>query len=208
VVAAHPDDETLGVGGLIATLTVSGKRVDVVSVSDGGAAYSGLSHLEQGRLERVRRFELSKAARVLGVTETISLGLPDGELDEHEAWLADRITTILQDYPAGVWCAANWRGDGHPDHEAVGRATLFAARRTGAVLFEYPIWMWHWALPNDAAVPWSRARSVTLEKSAFERKQLAAQSFRSQFTIFAGRSPVLPPFVMRRLLAVGEVVFC
>jgi hypothetical protein len=37
VVAPHPDDETLGLGGTIAALTVAGVPVEVVSVSDGGA---------------------------------------------------------------------------------------------------------------------------------------------------------------------------
>ncbi len=209
VVAAHPDDETLGLGGMIAMLTACGVRVDVVSVSDGEAAYPGLSHLGREHLECTRRSELSKAADVLGVNEVVRLGLPDGGVDEHEAWLADQLSTILKNQPTGVWCAANWRGDGHPDHEAVGRASLFAARRAGAVLLEYPIWMWHWAVPDDTAVPWRCARSVPLTGSAVERKQLAAQSFRSQFTAPAGQgSPVLPPFVMRRLLEVGEVVFC
>jgi LmbE family N-acetylglucosaminyl deacetylase len=209
VVAAHPDDETLGLGGMIAVLTSVGVRVDVVSVSDGGAAYPGLAHLERKRLERTRRDELSKAADVLGVKDIVRLGLPDGGLSDHEAWLADQLRRILRKRPAGVWCAANWRGDGHPDHEAVGRASLFAARRTGAVLLDYPIWMWHWAVPDDSAVPWPRARRVSLTSSSVERKQLAGQSFRSQFAISAGHgSPVLPSHVIKRLLAVGEVVFC
>jgi hypothetical protein len=49
---------------------------------------------------------------------------------------------------------------------------------------------------------------VPLTRVAAGRKQLAAQSFRTQFapvTLSAG--PMLPPFVLRRLLAVGEVVF-
>jgi hypothetical protein len=50
------------------------------------------------------------------------------------------------------------RGDGHPDHEAVGRAARSAARRTDAILLEYPIWMWHWAFTDDFAVSWSRAQ--------------------------------------------------
>ncbi len=75
------------------------------------------------------------------------LGLPDGKLAENESRLADVLTDILAARPAGTWCAATWRGDGHPDHEAVGRAAAVAASRTGAVLLEYPIWMWHWLIP-------------------------------------------------------------
>jgi LmbE family N-acetylglucosaminyl deacetylase len=104
----------------------------------------GLSAVGRNRLECIRRFELRRAAGILGVSEMTCLGLPDGELSDHEAWLADALTAILRQRRAGVWCAATWRGDGHLDHEAVGRAAVFAARRAGAVLLEYPIWMWHW----------------------------------------------------------------
>ena len=209
VVAPHPDDETLGLGGTIAALTVAGVPVEVVSVSDGGAAYAGLSAVGRSRLECIRRFELHRAAGILGVSEMTCLGLPDGELSDHEAWLANALTAILRRRRAGVWCAATWRGDGHPDHEAVGRAAVFAARRASAVLLEYPIWMWHWARPGDAAVPWERAHAAPLTRSDIDRKRRAAQSFRSQFEASDRRgAPVLPPCVLRRLLSVGEVVFC
>jgi LmbE family N-acetylglucosaminyl deacetylase len=207
VLAAHPDDETLGLGGTISALTAAGARVDLVSVSDGGAAYPGWSHRKRKRLERTRRLELRKAAEVLGVSETICLGLPDGEISDHQAWLGNELTAILRQRRPGVWCAATWRGDGHPDHEALGSAALAAARRTRAVLLEYPIWMWHWARPDDTAVPWQRAHTVPLTRSDIDRKQSAAQSFRSQFNPPDNNAAVLPPFVMRRLLAVGEVVF-
>ena len=157
---------------------------------------------------RTRRAELRRAVDILGLPAPIRLGLPDGELGAHESRLTGLLDAILEDRPAGTWCAATWRGDGHPDHEAVGRAAATAAARTGAVLVEYPVWMWHWAVPDDAAVPWHRARSVPLSRAAVGRKQLAAQCFRSQFdTPTPHVGPVLPPFVLRRLLAVGEVVF-
>ncbi len=145
VVAAHPDDETLGFGAALATLAQSGVRVQVVAASDGGASHPGLDRRD---LERARRAELHDAMRVLGVPAPICLGMPDGELGGHEERLADRLTEMLAARPGTPWIAATWRGDGHPDHEAVGRAAAVAAQRSGAVLLEYPIWMWHWATPG------------------------------------------------------------
>lgn len=208
VVAAHPDDETLGLGGMIAALTACGVHVEVVLVSDGGAAYSTLSKVQRRCLEHLRRLEFTKAAGILGVDETICLGLPDGEIAQHQAWLANQLHTILMQRPPGVWCAATWRGDGHPDHEGVGRAARSATGCAGAVLLEYPIWMWHWALPDDFVVPWPSAHSVPLTQSDIKRKRAAVACFRSQLTPPDGHGPpVLPSFVTRRLLAVGEVVF-
>lgn len=208
VVGAHPDDETLGFGGAVASLAGSGVPVQIVSASDGGAAFPDASPLQRNRLEKTRRGELHEAAALLGALPPISLGLPDGEIAEHEQRLADLLSGILATRPPGTWCAATWRGDGHPDHEAVGRAAAVAAQRTGVVLVEYPVWMWHWALPNDGAVPWQRGYSVPLTASALQRKVAAAQCFHSQFTPPSpGADPVLPPYVLPRLLAVGEVVF-
>jgi LmbE family N-acetylglucosaminyl deacetylase len=118
------------------------------------------------------------------------------------------LTEILAARPGGTWCAATWRGDGHPDHEAVGRAAAVAAARTGAQLLEYPVWMWHWAHPDDSAIPWHRAYRVSLTRAAMLRKHVAAQVFRSQLEPAApDAAPVIPAAVLRRLLAVGEVVF-
>lgn len=208
VVAPHPDDETLGFGATMALLARRGIDVRVVSVSDGGAAHEDVTPLDRLRLERIRSAELRKATRILGVGEPISLALPDGELAGHQDALADLLTGILQECPPGTWCVTTWRGDGHPDHEAVGRAAAAAVQRTAAVLLEYPVWMWHWAKPGDTAVPWDRALVVPLTAFAVGRKQAAAQCFRSQFLPPApGACPVLPPFVLPRLLAVGEMVF-
>ncbi|WP_372510163.1 PIG-L deacetylase family protein [Mycolicibacterium pyrenivorans] len=144
----------------------------------------------------------------MGVHAPLCLGLPDGQIAERDERLADLVTEILATKPPGTWCAATWRGDGHPDHEAVGRAAAVAAERTGAVLLEYPVWMWHWARPDDGAVPWHRASAAPLTRFAVERKNVAAQAFRSQLVPPApGVDPVLPPYVLSRLMAVGEVVF-
>jgi LmbE family N-acetylglucosaminyl deacetylase len=207
VVAAHPDDETLGMGATIAQLVAEGVDVRVVSVSDGGAADPDATPWEQTRLEATRRHELRRAAEILKIPRPVSLGLPDGQLADHEDRLADLLADILDTTGAPPWCAATWRGDGHPDHEAVGRAAATACARTGATLLEYPIWMWHWAAPSDAAVPWEQARSVAVSGRAIARKRLAAQCFRSQFQPGVTGAPVLPRFVLPRLLAVGELVF-
>jgi LmbE family N-acetylglucosaminyl deacetylase len=162
VVAPHPDDETLGLGATIATLCGAGVDVQVVSVSDGEAAYPELDHTSRMELKALRRIEVRQSMRLLGARDPIRLGMPDGELAAHEPELTDRISSVLADLPTGSWCATTWRGDGHPDHEAVGRAAASAASATGATLVEYPVWMWHWARPDDPAVPWERAQcSVT-----------------------------------------------
>lgn len=208
VVAPHPDDETLGFGATAALLKSRGVDVSVVSVTDGGAAIPDLSRLEQIWLERDRRDELRIALSMLGLGEPTFLGLPDGELWSRETELADLLTDVLEAGPKATWCAATWRGDGHPDHGAVGRCAAAATARSGAELLEYPVWMWHWARPDDDAVPWDRLSMAPLDPAAMARKRRAANAFRTQLRPYeAGMDAILPSFVLQRLFTVGEAVF-
>lgn len=212
VVSPHPDDETLGLGAMATQLTALGVDVQVVSVSDGGAAQSDGTVSDRLRMATIRRYELGRAASLLNVPSPISLGFPDGALADHEDALTDMLAEILAGGGPATWCAATWRGDGHPDHEAVGRAASAACARAGATLLEYPVLMWHWAHVTDPAVPWGRACSVPAPSWAMGRKRRAAQCYRSQLEpTDAESSPTLPGFVLARLLAVGaaigEVVF-
>jgi len=209
VVAAHPDDETLGFGAAASTLAGRGARVRVVVVTDGSASQPGMTPKQRRRLAQQRRHELRTAAKVLGLPEPIWFGLPDGDVSAYERTLTDLLTGVLAERPGRTWCAANWRGDGHPDHEAVGRAAAQASLRSDAVLIEYPVWMWHWATPDDAAVPWDGLRVMPMAENAVGLKAAAAQCYRSQLEARStGGPPVLPPFVLQRLLTVREVVFC
>ena len=102
-----------------------------------------------------------------------------------------------------------WRSDGHPDHEAAGRAAVHRTSTCGAKLVEVPIWMWHWAAPEDGRVPWSRARRVFLDSALHARKQSAVAAYSSQIEAdpSTGRGPVLPATALARLLRPFEVVF-
>jgi LmbE family N-acetylglucosaminyl deacetylase len=208
VVAPHPDDETLGFGATAALARSLGIDVTVVVVTDGGGSVPGLSRLERTWLEKDRRAELRKATEILGLGEAICLGMPDGGLTAGEAELTERLTEIVAAKPTGTWCAATWRGDGHPDHEAVGRSAATVADRTGATLLEYPVWMWHWARPDDGAVPWHRMVKSPQDRAAVARKRRAVAVFESQLVPYEpDMDVVLPPFVLQRLFAMGEAAF-
>jgi LmbE family N-acetylglucosaminyl deacetylase len=207
VVAPHPDDETLGFGATASLLKSRGVDVTVVSVTDGGGSVPGLSPRERRWLERDRRAELRAALTILGLGEPVGLGLPDGELTDREGELTALLADIVKASPTGTWCAASWRGDGHPDHEAVGRSAAAAVARTDATLLEFPVWMWHWAKPADEAVPWHRMSMAPRDLAATARKQRAASVFESQVKPYeVDVDVVLPPFVLQRLFAVGEAV--
>lgn len=205
LVAAHPDDETLGLGATAAMLSGRGVTVQLVTVTDGEAAYPD-DRRGPKELAKVRQEELVAAAVRLGLPRPIFLRIPDGEVTSHEQRLVTKLGAVLAGFERGTWCAATWRGDGHPDHEATGRAAAAAAKTADAVFLEYPIWMWHWATPDDPAVPWHRARRVPVTALGQATKTAALQCFSSQLD--AGDAPaVLTPEVVQRQMAVGEIVF-
>ncbi|OLR92967.1 PIG-L deacetylase family protein [Actinokineospora bangkokensis] len=202
VVAPHPDDEVLGAGGLMA---LAGS-VHLVAVTDGEASHPGSTVLAPRELAAVRARESEAALDVLGVDARVDrLGMPDGGIDEDALAAA-----LVERLPAGGWCAATWRGDGHPDHEAVGRAAARACAEVGARLLEFPVWAWHWSRPDDHRVPWSAGLRVDLPPAVAEAKRRAVREFATQVEPLgpdAADAAILPPPVLARLTRGFEVVF-
>ncbi len=108
VFAPHPDDETLGCGGTLAQLSQS-SAVRVVLVTDG----SGAGALPPGH-DRVRLEEFRQALGVLGISDFISLGQPDGDFTV-SASLLDRLAEIIDDFRPD-WVFLPSPLDYHRDH--------------------------------------------------------------------------------------------
>lgn len=209
VVAPHPDDETLGVGGLMARCAGLGISVEVVAVTDGEGSHPAVPGLARSDLVDTRAGERERALAELGVTALpVRLGLPDGDVAANETMLVSAVENILRASPESTWCIAPFRRDGHPDHDATGRACAKACNATGARLIWYPIWMWHWARPEEPIVPWVRARSVTLTDVEHAAKLAAIEQFRSQIdSPDADRPPVLGAHVLEHWTRTTETVF-
>ena len=143
VVAAHPDDETLGAGLITADLARRAWEVDIVTLTRGENSHPQSSTTTPEQRAGMRAQEAALAARILSPSIRLHPGdFGDGDLTgQHEAL----VTTIVDIIGDGrhTLLLAPWRHDGHPDHEAAGRAAAAAAVRTGALLGEYPIWFWH-----------------------------------------------------------------
>ncbi|MBV9660820.1 MAG: PIG-L family deacetylase, partial [Acidimicrobiales bacterium] len=165
VVAPHPDDEILGAGGTTARLCRLGAGVDLVAVTDGEHSHPGFDRY----LRIVRPLETLAAAGRLGIDfGSISrLRHPDGQVDETK--LVGQLTARIR--PGDV-VLAPWSSDGHPDHDAVGRAAETACARAGADLVAYLVWAWHWASPED--LPWEKALRVDLDDLAAAKRGAAA----------------------------------
>ncbi|WP_353940665.1 PIG-L family deacetylase [Streptomyces sp. HUAS MG91] len=194
VVAAHPDDEVLGFGGTIAALHSVGTPVHTLCLTDGEASHGAIGPRDASALKDRRRGELRAALAELGAhSAPAHAGLPDTALDRCEDEAARHIGALLDDAGAAL-LVAPWSNDLHSDHEAAGRAARSAARRSGVTLWSYPVWMWHWAHPQDPRVPWHRAAVLPLSPRALDRKKAALARFTSQLEPRGDHlPPVLPP---------------
>jgi len=179
VVAAHPDDESLGAGGLMARATGLGVPVHLVVATNGDASHPESTTMTREDLVLVRRSELLKAVQMVAPFATVDfLDLPDGELREHRDALAAHLESLR--VGVGTLVAAPWRQDGHGDHEVAGAVSARVARAAGAQLLEYPVWMWHWAQPGGEEVPWSRFVTLRLEDDERSAKDMAIAAHESQ----------------------------
>ena len=178
VVAAHPDDETLGAGGLIHQLASAGRPVTVLIATDGERSHPDSPTHPPPVLAALRRIEVLAAVGDLAPDAQVELlGLPDGELAAHAAELDQHVAAHVT---AGTLLVATWRGDGHPDHAAVGNVAAAVAARTGGTLWEYPIWAWHWADPLADSVFGDGLRRVRLTGAARAAKRSALARHVSQ----------------------------
>lgn len=179
VVAAHPDDESLGAGGLIARAAASGVPVVVVVATNGDASHPQSPTMTRAALAAVRRAELVQAVEIIAPGAAVDfLDLPDGELRAHERRLSAHLESLQPAH--GTLLVAPWRRDGHGDHEVAGAVTARVAQASGAQLLEYPIWMWHWSNPDDATVPWTQFVTLTLDAAEQQGKARAIACHLSQ----------------------------
>lgn len=209
VLAAHPDDESLGAGGLLARCSGQGIPVTVVVATDGEASHPGSPTCSPTELAAVRRKELVEAVDLVAPgAALVFLGLPDGGLREHRTSLHQGLTGALTLAGAArstrdpgapgtpgapgapgasgqALLCAPWRGDGHRDHRIAGEVAAVVAAAQGARLLEYPVWWWHWATP-DAPVGSDAMRALALSPGERADKAQAVAAHRSQVEPLSG----------------------
>jgi LmbE family N-acetylglucosaminyl deacetylase len=138
-VTAHPDDESLGMGGVLAKYAAEGVEVSILAATRGerGRYRHGEDHPGEQELGRIREAELRAAARELGAKAVTFLDYLDRDLDRADPrdavgkianhLRASRPQVVVTFGPDGAY--------GHPDHIAISQyttAAITAAAATGA----------------------------------------------------------------------------
>ena len=160
VLAAHPDDESLGCGGAVLTHFATGDRVGVVFVTSGEG---GLATYAVDEARRVREEEARAAAAVLGFASVEFLRLPDGSLADDPVGLASMLRPLVDGIDVVY---APHPDEDHADHAALGRVV---GDLSGGEAFGYEIW-----------TPVARPDRIVDISPVMDRKLEAVRCYRCQ----------------------------
>lgn len=146
ILAPHPDDESLGCGGLIAAASAAGLAPVVAVLTDGAGSHPGSRSHPPAVLAALRAQEARQALALLGVarSDMFLLGYPDTRLPAHGPdfeTAVQKLAWIALGQGCGV-VVSPWRYDPHCDHEAAAEMAAELVGRTGLALRHYPVWAW------------------------------------------------------------------
>ncbi len=215
-VCAHPDDSEFGFGATVARLTSEGAEVTYVVVTDGSQGGEDPS-IPDPELAITREAEQRAAAAVLGVREVCFLGLPDGRVVADVALRGLIVREIRRVRPQLVLTQSPARalvsgriGVDHPDHLAVGEATLQAVYPDARNPRAFRELLQEGLEPVRVEEVWIAAPQTgdhLVDVSGFVDKKLEALScHRSQIDNASSARPrsALERFIRERLAAQGE----
>ena len=124
-VFAHPDDESMGMGGTLAKYSAEGVETHLVCASHGERGWFGLEEQNPGLsgLGQIRTRELENAVEELGMKSLHFLGYIDGEVDlaPHAEIIGKIVTHLRRIQPQVVVTFPPDGNYGHPDHIAIGQ---------------------------------------------------------------------------------------
>lgn len=123
IIAAHPDDEVLGMGATIKKLSKKRHEIHLCVVTDGASA-----QYQDKKMIKIRKDACIASGKILGINDFSFLGFPDAKLDSiPQLEINKKIEKIiLKIKPDIVYTISD--GDNSKDHEKVFESALVAAR--------------------------------------------------------------------------------
>lgn len=129
IIAAHPDDEVLGMGGTIAKYASKGDDIALLIVTDGSSSQYR-DHVNLTEIIEAKKKETQDCADILGIKHIFYGGLPDMRLDSTpHVEINSAIETVINEFKPSV-VFTHFIGDVNKDHQCVYESTLVACRPT------------------------------------------------------------------------------
>lgn len=193
VISPHPDDESLGTGGLIVLTRRHHQHATVILVTDGAASHLNSKKYPRERLIQTRRSELREAARLmgLGTHQLCELGLPDAAAPT-KGPVFDQAVGTISNIVAAAQAASlfvTWKFDPHCDHKAAALLAEQVRRQHPHLkLWAYPIWGWHLSPSAQLATPTPTGKRLAIDQ-VIEQKRAAIRAHKSQMGALISDDP-------------------
>ena len=190
VLCAHPDDEVFGLGGTIAKYAKEGKKVTTIIFSYGERA---LPLLKEEEVIKIRQNESLAAAKIIGTSRTLFLGLKEGKIEKANKANIEVLKSIVkQTNPTRIFTHS--MDDPHVDHRQVHnlvRNILHSVNYKGEV---YAFELWNPLTIRKRGAP----RLYVDITETFKLKMEAIRKFETQKV--QGRWPLTPAVVLRAVI--------
>lgn len=189
VVAPHPDDAELGMGGAIVKMIRQGLRVGILDLTNGEPTPHGSPE--------IRAAETLAASQALGVTWRENLGLPNRQLEATLAARQQLATVFRRVRPR--WLFAPYWVDAHPDHlaatELIEAARFWAKLTKSEMPYEpfHPQRVYHYYCVHLKLTP--QPAFILDISDVWEAKQRALEAYHSQ--LIRGREHMNPSLIER-----------
>jgi LmbE family N-acetylglucosaminyl deacetylase len=188
-VMAHPDDVDFGLAGTVATWTDAGVAVTYCIVTSGDAG--GFDpDVPRSEIAGIRQAEQRAAAAVVGVSDVRFLGYPDGQVEVSLDLRRDIARVIREVRPQRLISQSPERHmarlpASHPDHLAVGEATLCALYPDSRNPFAFMDSLGDleaWTVPETWVMAMERVNHYVDVTDVFDRKKAALTEHKSQMS--------------------------
>lgn len=178
ILAPHPDDETIGCGGLITRLCNEGNPPYVIIMTGGGGSLDGHAEIKEEEIIKARRQLTLNSAKELGLPESNIhfLDFKDGSIGKRSQLEMDRLRELIEDLkPDNILVPHS--GEGWPDHLTVREIGMQIAKECSygsPNVIEYCVWMWYYNVWN---LDWQNSRKVKLTPAERKAKLRAVNEY-------------------------------
>lgn len=175
VIAAHPDDEVLGVGGTIAKLSAAGVECHLLIVTDGSSSqYRDSDHLHE--IIEAKKLETKGCADLLGFKSIHYGELPDMKLDKTPHIAINQVIEKVIDEVQPDTVFTHFWGDVNRDHQEIYHSTLVAVRpMMGQVVRE----LYCYRVPSSTEWTPNKADTMFMANYFVDIKMFADQKYKA-----------------------------
>lgn len=214
LIAPHPDDEIIGIGGFLAAHLRAGRHATIVYLTDGE---NSLEDLEPAVVSLERSKLTSRVLSRLGVAESqaIRLHLPDGSVPrasghpEQFLGAVKRLVSVIEESKPDAVLVTHPLDTWPYDHVAAYELAVEALKRSSRTSDLYGYWVWLWyCMPLNKAlgIDWSQVTALDISREMAEKTVLMDEYLEARAPDGRPWSGVLPAAMLKVFRRPYEVV--